>query len=230
MKKNVSTFLGWAVAAVSCVWASNAMAVDGQQLYERNCSACHGPGGQCGEEENVQGESARKIREAIDEEREMDRLRGLSDADIQAIADFLATVRDGGGGDDDSHDDDSHDDVNTTVFNDPNSSIMVNLIALHDTSAPSPPFDSNCVGCHGNKSSGRALDGRKDAHAEMVQKSPGCTTNEKCLWCHEYIEVEPWIQSGYQSTLPTASLRKPYDAVKCVWCHGVGTEEQFYAD
>jgi mono/diheme cytochrome c family protein len=311
MEKNVFTFLVWTVTTVSFLWASNVMAVDGQILYVLNCSACHGLDGQGGAEGKVLHASAHKIREAIDHKREMDNLRGLGDAEIQAIADFLAS--DSEGGDDDSHDDgnamtvdgqlldgqllyevncsachgpggqcgaegsvhhaDAHKitkaiehkwqmsrlrgllgdaeiqaiaDFLASVSSaskggedevkggkdetDPNSSIFVNLIALHDTSAPSPPFNGNCVGCHGKKESGKALDDRKDAHAEMVRKSPGCTTNEKCVWCHEYIELESSIQSGYQSIPRTANLRIPYDAEKCVWCHGIGTRKEFYAD
>jgi hypothetical protein len=66
---------------------------DGPALYELVCAACHGDLA----DSEVQGESAREIREKIDEnEGGMGPLNVLSTDDVRAIADALAQQRDGG--------------------------------------------------------------------------------------------------------------------------------------
>jgi PKD repeat protein len=62
----------------------------GQQLYDNNCSACHGAGGKGGPEQAVVGASSGDISEAINEVSAMSFLRGtLSSTDIRAISAYL---------------------------------------------------------------------------------------------------------------------------------------------
>lgn len=66
---------------------------DGPALYELVCAACHGDLA----DSEVQGESAREIREKIDEnEGGMGPLNVLSTEDVRAIADALVRPRGGG--------------------------------------------------------------------------------------------------------------------------------------
>jgi hypothetical protein len=78
---------------------------DGAALYADNCAACHGADGSGGTSgEDVRGESASEIREAIVEEAEMNFLDFLTYDEIQKIALYMATV------DDDENDDDEEGD------------------------------------------------------------------------------------------------------------------------
>ena len=62
----------------------------GETLYNTYCASCHGAGGAGGLEEDVIGESADDIIEAIEEEPTMVSLANvLSEMDIKAIAEFL---------------------------------------------------------------------------------------------------------------------------------------------
>jgi hypothetical protein len=105
----------------------------------------------------------------------------------------------------------------------------MNLIALHD-SGDTANYNSDCISCHGSKASGTAADGRPDAHAVMMPWSSGDTTNEKCVWCHKHIGLEPSIQSGAQSTTDIIMIRQAYSTSQCLICHGLGTEEELYAN
>ncbi len=87
----------------------NSTATDGEQRYVTTCAGCHGPtgsGGRVGED--VRGDSAGEIAEAIGEESEMRYLSCLSDSDIGDIAAFLAAT-DGGGDDDNPEESDDSD-------------------------------------------------------------------------------------------------------------------------
>ena len=107
--------------------------------------------------------------------------------------------------------------------------LSTNVVALHDA-GDGTNYNDDCVSCHGTKSSGTALDGRADAHAAMMPWTPGDTTNDKCIWCHEHIELESAIQSGSGSTSQSASLMKGYQVEKCLRCHAVGSEFELYAN
>ncbi|UCE88965.1 MAG: PKD domain-containing protein [Pseudomonadota bacterium] len=62
----------------------------GEALYDEYCGSCHGKGGTGGPDEEVVGEDADDIREAIEEESDMAYLAGvLSDEDIAAIGAYL---------------------------------------------------------------------------------------------------------------------------------------------
>jgi mono/diheme cytochrome c family protein len=81
----------------------NSGTVTGQQRYITACAGCHGAdarGGRTGE--NVRGESAGDIREAIDDEREMRFLSCMPSSDIKAIGTYLRGGRRSG---DRDHDD-----------------------------------------------------------------------------------------------------------------------------
>jgi len=105
--------------------------------------------------------------------------------------------------------------------------LSTNLVAVHDSGSAS--YNSDCVSCHGNKSSGTATDGRADAHAAMMPWASGSTTNAKCVWCHEHIVLETSIQAGYQSSGGNGQLRQKYSTSKCLLCHGLGADIEFYA-
>ncbi len=68
----------------------------GEQLYNTYCLACHGPGGTGGIYEDVTGESARSIADAIDEEALMSSI-SLNSSQLQDIADYLSGAGGGGG-------------------------------------------------------------------------------------------------------------------------------------
>ncbi len=106
--------------------------------------------------------------------------------------------------------------------------LSINLVAVHDGNDTS--YNSDCISCHGDESLGTASDGRADAHAAMIPWTPGSTTNAKCVWCHDEIELESSIQSGYHSTVQSASLGKEYNTERCLRCHFSGSEFEFYAD
>lgn len=62
----------------------------GQELYDTNCASCHGPkAGPAGADGSVVGESAGDIREAIEEEPEMQYLSTLTPSEIFSIAIYL---------------------------------------------------------------------------------------------------------------------------------------------
>ena len=84
--------------------------MDGAGLYATWCGFCHGDDGSGGSSrEDVRGESAQEIVEAIFEEREMRFLAVLlSDQEIRLIADFLRR-QDDDDDDDDGDDDGDHD-------------------------------------------------------------------------------------------------------------------------
>ncbi len=71
-------------------------------LYATHCGSCHGADGSGGTSgEDVRGDSASSISEAIESEAEMQYLSFLSSKDIAAIASFLDSSGGGGGGEGD---------------------------------------------------------------------------------------------------------------------------------
>ena len=85
----------------------NSRATSGRQRYITNCSGCHGfdaAGGRV--DENVRGEDASEVREAIFDEEEMEFLRCLPRSDTRQIGDYLSRLSD----DDDDSDDEEEDD------------------------------------------------------------------------------------------------------------------------
>jgi len=80
----------------------NSRPVTGEQFYVTACAGCHGSGGRTGEE--VRGEDAYEIREAIHEESAMRYLACLPDSDIEAISASLGAHD----GDDDDDSDSDH--------------------------------------------------------------------------------------------------------------------------
>jgi PKD repeat protein len=82
----------------------NSFAVTGEQRYLTACSGCHGSDGSGGPtNEDVRGENAGDIQEAIQDEREMHFLNCLPDSDLAQIGNFLTASNDGGN-DQDGHD------------------------------------------------------------------------------------------------------------------------------
>lgn len=69
--------------------------VTGEELYNNYCLACHGPNGTGGLYEDVTGESASSIADAINQEQLMNSI-SLNSSQLQDIADFLSGI--GGGG------------------------------------------------------------------------------------------------------------------------------------
>jgi PKD repeat protein len=79
----------------------NSRAATGEQRYVAACAGCHGPdgfGGPAGEE--IRGEDAGDIAEAIGEEDEMRFLECLPESDIASIGEFLMPLDDGDDDDD----------------------------------------------------------------------------------------------------------------------------------
>lgn len=68
-------------------------ALDGQALYSNKCSTCHGADALGGtlSSTNIRGKTAIEIRNAINTIVQMSPLASLSDSELQAIADYLAT-------------------------------------------------------------------------------------------------------------------------------------------
>ena len=82
----------------------NSQDTSGEQRYVTTCAGCHGNNGAGGRTgEDVHGESAHETWEAIYEEEEMQYMSCMPESDIDAIADYLATL-------DDDYDDDGIDD------------------------------------------------------------------------------------------------------------------------
>ena len=86
----------------------NSQPVSGEQYYVTACAGCHGDDGSGGRtREDVTGEDAGEIIEAIHDESTMRFLGCLPDSDIEAMADFL---RGAGHDDDDDEEDDEEGD------------------------------------------------------------------------------------------------------------------------
>ena len=81
------------IQAIADFLATAAPPTTPEGLYAAHCASCHGADGSGGTSgENVIGDSASKIRDAIDEEREMLSLSFLTDSEVQLISDFLNGV------------------------------------------------------------------------------------------------------------------------------------------
>jgi PKD repeat protein len=79
-----------AVAQTTVTVSSAPSTSTGQQLYDNNCAACHGPGGKGGPQVSVVGASPSAITGAINSVSAMSFLKGaLTSADITAISDYL---------------------------------------------------------------------------------------------------------------------------------------------
>ena len=78
------------VEAIAAFLSSAPAPTTPQELYVANCGSCHGADGSGGiTGEDVRGDSAGKISEAIQKESEMQTLSFLSSEEIQLISDFL---------------------------------------------------------------------------------------------------------------------------------------------
>jgi PKD repeat protein len=91
----------------------NSEPVTDEQYYVAACAGCHGDDGSGGRTgENVIGDDAGDIREAINDESAMHYLACLPDSDLEAMARFLAgsSGTDDTGADDSDHEDDSESD------------------------------------------------------------------------------------------------------------------------
>ena len=96
----------------------NSSDTSGEQRYVTTCAGCHGDDGSGGRVgEDVHGDSAGEIWEAIFDEDEMNYLACMPRSDIDAIADFLAGLDDDND-DDGIRDDDDDDDDNDGIRDD----------------------------------------------------------------------------------------------------------------
>jgi len=87
-----------------------------------------------------------------------------------------------------------------------------NFISLHDSS--SPQYDSDCVSCHADILTRQSLDPSiSDAHVAMLPWTSGATNNDKCVFCHESVDV---LQKS------SATVRRSVDVELCIECHGPG--------
>lgn len=93
----------------------NSNETSGERRYVATCAGCHGNDGSGGRvDEDVHGDSAYEIWEAIEEDDEMHYLACMPEQDIVLIADFLATLDDDCDDDgisDDEDDDDDNDGI-----------------------------------------------------------------------------------------------------------------------
>jgi cytochrome c553 len=81
--------------ANGCTAPSTGGSTDGEALFAENCAACHGADGSGGSSgENIIGESAKEIREAIMEVGAMKSLSFLTFDELQQIASFLGGGQD----------------------------------------------------------------------------------------------------------------------------------------
>ena len=100
----------------------NSEETSGAQRYVTTCAGCHGPNGAGGRTgEDVHGDDAGEISEAIADESEMHYLACMPDSDIEAIAEFLAGFDDDlddDGVDDDEDSDDDNDGIDDVDDND----------------------------------------------------------------------------------------------------------------
>ncbi len=89
----------------------NSEETTGEQRYVATCAGCHGDTGAGGRvDEDVHGDSAHEIFEAIEEDEEMHYLVCMPETDIYSIAEYLAGMDDDNDDDGISDDDDSDDD------------------------------------------------------------------------------------------------------------------------
>lgn len=66
--------------------------LDGKALYNSQCASCHGSNPKANREDILKGKDTSKIREAIKKNKgNMGVLNGISDANLQAIANYLKT-------------------------------------------------------------------------------------------------------------------------------------------
>ncbi len=68
---------------------------EGEGLYTENCAQCHGAdglGSPAGTPKNIQGVPATLIRVKINDVSQMSKLKSLTDAQLQSIAGYLATL------------------------------------------------------------------------------------------------------------------------------------------
>ena len=109
----------------------NSQPVTGEQYYVTACAGCHGEDGSGGRTgESVTGEDAGEIREAIHEESTMQYLACLPDADVDAMARFLAGNNTEVPTDDDDTDDESGSDDNRSGGGGSGDLPLVALLAL----------------------------------------------------------------------------------------------------
>jgi len=102
----------------------------------------------------------------------------------------------------------------------PSKTISLNLIGIHDSG--SAAYNTNCVGCHGDRLNEVALDGKTPSAHSTMQGIFG-TGNKRCLKCHT---PGPDFLSH-----SAGGLREPVDIIKanCTTCHAAGSEKAFYA-
>ncbi len=104
----------------------------------------------------------------------------------------------------------------------PSKNIGFDLIGIHDPDN-TESYDSDCIGCHGDRTNEVALDGvTPTAHARMLtQFGEG---NERCVSCH---------QGGTDFfAYSSGGLREPVDMdqANCAVCHGAAMTPAFYAE
>ncbi|RME37955.1 MAG: hypothetical protein D6788_08390 [Planctomycetota bacterium] len=103
----------------------------------------------------------------------------------------------------------------------PAKNISFDLIAIHDPG--SDQYNADCIGCHGDRTDEKALDGvTPAAHAVMV--SFFGTGNDRCIACHG--DGPDFL------TKSAGALREPVDmeSVGCFACHGPSGNPAFYVE
>lgn len=145
---------------------------DGATLYTNSCAGCHGPG----PSSTKAGRTAAQITASITSVPSMNFLSGsLTATQIQAIADYLATVTGGGGGA-------------------PTGSFTVahtdNQGGHRHAPGKSQPYTNGCSSCHGARLRGGYGPSCYSCHSQEWSQSPPTTTNGTtlygmyCAGCH----------------------------------------------
>jgi hypothetical protein len=101
----------------------------------------------------------------------------------------------------------------------PSKTVSLDLVGIHDLY--SQYYNGNCIGCHGDRATEVALDGRTPtAHSRML--SLFNRGNRRCVSCHGGADFLGYSNGG---------LREPVDmeATECFVCHGKGLIPEFYA-
>lgn len=92
----VAVMTGWMIVS-PVVGQSPASAVSGSRLWASNCAQCHGTNGQSGAIDQLAGDPVSDTVSKMKDQRTHNSImgavaRGLTDAEVQAIAEYFASI------------------------------------------------------------------------------------------------------------------------------------------
>ncbi len=101
----------------------------------------------------------------------------------------------------------------------PSKTISLDLMSIHDPG--SAKYNTNCIGCHGDRTKEVALDGKTPtAHSRML--SLFGSRNNRCVLCHTAPDFLSHSAGGLREQVNMAGT-------ECFSCHGKGVKPEFYA-